>query len=544
MTNEERKPIKLFIAYSSKDEELYKELESHLKKLKTSGHIDSWYERKIVGEEWDRVISDKLDAANIVLMLISPSFLVSDYFYEEEAKKVFVLYQDGKVELIPVILRDTNLGDTSFAGLEVLPSNGKAVTNPYWRDRGDAFKDIREGLLKTLKNIINPSEDISITQDKEAFPNCIKQLSIKNFQCIRRLILSEIPVDAQWVFITGENGDGKTALLQALCIGLLGNEDKEANDLLKKDPNTRIEIEFKQNSHNALCRFYKEKGNWKREMAGIAAETPIKIIGYGVTRLNIQAENIDEKHKKQNPAYSLYHETKGNFQNIEKWLKDEYLANKQQETVKIKEVKRVLKKLMPNIESIILEVDGVFYKEKGFKAEFYQISSGSKSIVAMVGDLLIRLFSLQPDVEKVSEFEGIVLIDELDLHMHPKWQKNLPGLLSEIFPGIQFWVTTHSIVPFMNAPANSVFFTLTRTEEGANAARLDIDMKNLLPNTLISSPLFGIEDFISPYADDFRTEYLYSDILKNKELNRKLEEAAKKFNLPKSFFDPSDASDL
>jgi hypothetical protein len=90
----------------------------------------------------------------------------------------------------------------------------------------------------------------------------------------------------------------------------------------------------------------------------------------------------------------------------------------------------------------------------------------------------------------------------------------------------------------MEAPLNSVFLLVTRTEEqGTAVEKLDIDVKNLLPNTLISSPLFGIEDFISSHADDFRTEYLYEDVLKNKDSRRKLEELAEKIELPQSFTD-------
>jgi hypothetical protein len=86
----------------------------------------------------------------------------------------------------------------------------------------------------------------------------------------------------------------------------------------------------------------------------------------------------------------------------------------------------------------------------------------------------------------------------------------------------------------MKAPFNSIFLKVTRTpEKGTAIEKLEIDIKNLLPNTLISSPLFDIEDFISPHADDFRTEYLYSEILTNDDLQREFERVAKKFKLPK-----------
>ena len=536
MTEENVKTTKLFISYSTKDEALYKELETHLLKLKSSGSLHSWYDRKIIGEKWDQVISDKLETSDIVLLLVSPNFLNTDYFYESEVKRAVELHQEGRLELIPVILREADIGDTPIAKLETLPPQGMSVTSSYWENKNQAFSVVVEALRIALKKIINPTKDIFFKRGQKAFSNCIKQFTIKNFQCIRKLNLDEIPVDAQLVFITGENGDGKTALLQALAAGLLGNDDKEANHLLEEE--TRIEIEFKHNNSNQINRLYKENKQWVCKKEGKEKDSMVRVLGYGVTRLNIMTREAEEKLAEKNPAYSLYHETQGNFQNIETWLKDKYLENSLTESPLLSNVKNILVRLLPNIDSIDIKGKDVVYREKGFDARYFQVSSASKMIITMIGDMVKQFNKAQPAVEKISDFEGIVLIDELDLHLHPQWQMKLPGLLSEIFPGIQFWVTTHSIVPFMEASLNSVFLTLTRSKDkGTAVEKLDIDVKNLLPNTLISSPLFGIEDFISSHADDFRTEYLYADVLKNKELHKKLEEMAKRIKLPQSLSD-------
>jgi predicted ATP-binding protein involved in virulence len=540
MTGEYVGMSKLFIAYSAKDEALYKELETHLQELKASGYLHSWFERKIIGEKWDGIISDKL-VSDIVLLLVSPNFLATPYIHESEVKEAVKLHLEGKLELIPVLLRETDLGGTPIAELETLPPQGMSVTSPNWENKNQAFGMVTEGLRIALKKIINPTEDLFMQGEKKPFPNCIKQFAIKNFQCIRKANLDEIPVDAQWVFITGDNGDGKTALLQALALGLLGNEDKEANHLLKDD-STRIEIEFKHNKHDQINRFYKEKEQWTLKKNGNEKNAPFKLLGYGVTRLNIMTREAESQNAEKNPAYSLYNETQGDFRNIETWLKDNSSKDSNTEPPLVTDVKNLLIGLLPNIDSIDIKYKAdikdktVVYHEKGFEAGYLQVSSAGKMIIAMIGDMVKRFINAQPGVEKVADFEGLVLIDEFDLHLHPKWQKKLPGLLSRVFPKIQFWVTTHSIVPFMGAPLNSVFLTLNRTKEmGTTVEKLDIDVKNLLPNTLISSPLFGIEDFISSQADDFRTEYLYEEVLKNKELHRKLEEMAEKIDLPPSF---------
>jgi len=86
------------------------------------------------------------------------------------------------------------------------------------------------------------------------------------------------------------------------------------------------------------------------------------------------------------------------------------------------------------------------------------------------------------------------LIDELDLHLHPKWQRKLPKLLSNVFPNIQFIASTHSVIPFLGAPENSVFLKVNRSQaQGITIERIDIDISNLLPNSLLTSPLFDLE---------------------------------------------------
>jgi predicted ATP-binding protein involved in virulence len=123
-----------------------------------------------------------------------------------------------------------------------------------------------------------------------------------------------------------------------------------------------------------------------------------------------------------------------------------------------------------------------------------KLASGHKNIIAMIGDMLIRFYAKQPEVIEPQYFCGIVLIDELDLHLHPKWQRQLPKLLSNVFPNVQFIASTHSVIPFLGAPENSVFLKVNRSQEqGITVERINIDISNLLPNSLLTSPLFDLE---------------------------------------------------
>jgi len=125
-----------------------------------------------------------------------------------------------------------------------------------------------------------------------------------------------------------------------------------------------------------------------------------------------------------------------------------------------------------------------FEKEPGTENQYYvpvpfsQLSASHKSIIAMIGDMIKRLTDNQPDITSLKELSGIVLIDELEAHLHPKWQYHFPGLLSKIFPNIQFIASTHSAIPFLGSPENSVFLKLNRSiEKGIWVEQINLDKK-------------------------------------------------------------------
>lgn len=90
-----------------------------------------------------------------------------------------------------------------------------------------------------------------------------------------------------------------------------------------------------------------------------------------------------------------------------------------------------------NKPTMILEKNGEEY-------DINQLSQGEKSLLALVGDIARRLVILNPSLDNPLEGEGVVMIDEVDLHLHPKWQHDLIDNLVKTFPKVQFILTTHS----------------------------------------------------------------------------------------------------
>jgi TIR domain len=120
-------PVNVFFSYSHKDEKLRDKLAVHLSALQRQQVITSWHDRKIsAGAEWAQAIDDNLNAADIILLLISADFLASDYCYDIEMQRAIDRHEAGEARVIPIILKPTDWSGTPFGKFQVFPRNAKA----------------------------------------------------------------------------------------------------------------------------------------------------------------------------------------------------------------------------------------------------------------------------------------------------------------------------------------------------------------------------------------------------------------------------------
>lgn len=146
------KSIKVFCAYSHEDEELRDHLEKHLSSLKRPGVIEVWHDRRIgAGREWEGQIDEHLNAADIILLLISSDFIASDYCYDVEMTRAMERYKVKEALVIPIILRSVDWEGTPFVGLQALPKNATAVT--LWENQDEAFTNIAKGIRRTVEDL-------------------------------------------------------------------------------------------------------------------------------------------------------------------------------------------------------------------------------------------------------------------------------------------------------------------------------------------------------------------------------------------------------
>ncbi len=151
-------PIKIFCCYAHEDEQLLNKLKAHLRPMQRQGLIVVWHDRDITaGTEWELEINQRLNEAEIILLLISPDFMDSDYCYGKEMKRAIERHERGEARVIPVILRSVYWQSTPFHKLQALPIDSNPVKS--WLDEDVAFFNVAEGIREVVELLLLRMKD-------------------------------------------------------------------------------------------------------------------------------------------------------------------------------------------------------------------------------------------------------------------------------------------------------------------------------------------------------------------------------------------------
>lgn len=377
--------------------------------------------------------------------------------------------------------------------------------------------------LKTEKAYIPPQ----ITLKKDL---AIASFKVTNFHGITYSEIKDLPASARWIILTGRNGYGKTSVLQAIAAGLYGNYDESGRELVPDNAFVGI-------SYYAMGELVSTDSRAPRTESA-DKKLNHELATYGSSRLQVTANVSSDTIEKQiPPTYSLFNPD-GLLLNVEQLL----TGSKPYSPGFFDQLVDLFKALIPQLDRIEIKTEKripqIRYFEKDDNGKpiteseglsFSQLAAGFRNIIAMIGDLVYRLSSNQ-EVENLRDLQGIVLIDEFELHLHPIYQKLLPEVLTELFPHIQFIVSTHSPIPLLGIPKGTgvvLLHVLRSAETGIMVERLDIDFSTLTPNAILSSPIFGFHDLIPDSKPDdqmVRTEDEFNDVIANKNLRKNITE--------------------
>ena len=316
----------------------------------------------------------------------------------------------------------------------------------------------------------------------------IDKVSIKNFFSIKELDLNDLKSKKE-IYIVGENGDGKTLLLQAIAISLQGITNGEVFNLTEstKEKFSLTTLDSFNRSYRIDEKVYKFRIPYSN------------FIAYGASRNNYC------QLKEDTTGYLTLFSGEYDLKSPTTWL--QYLDYSEQKensnVVTVAEAKELLQHLLNSDIQIDISPDKVIFTEKGSEVSFDQLSAGYKGVITIICDLISRLSEKQ-QVEKIADFQGVVLIDEVELHLHPKWQYSFMNKLRETFPLIQFIVTTHSPTVLLGAGMEAVYYQIYK-EEGVVKISEQKEVKNDFLND-IQSNIFGFdvneERINNPSEDD------------------------------------------
>lgn len=144
-------PLRVFISYSYEDVDSIEKINQHLSGLEHENLISVWTPENILpGEDWLKAVSNHLEEADIILLLISLAFLASK-FSHHIIEQALECSEAGKARVIPIILRPCNWQDTLLGKLKALPKNAKPIST--WESQDEAFLNVVQGIRQVIDSL-------------------------------------------------------------------------------------------------------------------------------------------------------------------------------------------------------------------------------------------------------------------------------------------------------------------------------------------------------------------------------------------------------
>lgn len=155
--------LKVFLSYSHKDETFKEELDEHLSSLKRKEIIEVWNDRKIVaGTSWENDIFDNLREADLILCLLSSSFLASNFCMEKEFKIAIERHKKNEAIIIPIVIRPCDWM-SDMGNIQATPKDGLAIAK--WDNKDEAYMNVVNSIKTTISHILDQKEEkISLEQ--------------------------------------------------------------------------------------------------------------------------------------------------------------------------------------------------------------------------------------------------------------------------------------------------------------------------------------------------------------------------------------------
>ncbi len=369
-------------------------------------------------------------------------------------------------------------------------------------------------------------ESIGLEALKPAAP-VLASLELENVGLHRALSL---PLDPGWNILLGDNGTGKTSILRAVAIAMLGedvNANAAATNLLRAQSSVgKIVIETRGDARASYTSTLHGESSGVRVIA--RQRTPLEekrllVLGFpavrGVsTRVLAGAKGFESGAPSAADVLPLaMGAIDPRIDDVRQWVINRWVEAQTRRagdhTNRLKVIEQyfeTLEKMTPGTRWRFSRVDPsrwvVLVHTDDGEVPLERLSQGIISIVGWVGTLLYRLFDAFPDSDDPARERALVLIDEIDAHLHPEWQRRLVPLMKEHFPTLQVLAATHSPLIVSSLSRDEVK-VLVREAQGVVVRELSEDPGLLRADQVLTSDAFGLDTTLSERALRLREEH-------------------------------------
>lgn len=341
----------------------------------------------------------------------------------------------------------------------------------------------------------------------------IEYIHIKNFKSIDdlRIDFKEEELNKKfWLFLLGENGVGKSSILQAIAVGLKLDRkliEPLIKSLIKKGKRTAEIIIKERNSENIIQTKLVRKTNSIEQTGNFNSY----LIGYGSLRLSVdEIKNNSQKDTSKISYQNLFKPTKA-LNDVTKWLRSIH----KNDIDFFDRIAFSIKQLLPHDKSDTdLSIKNGEIVLGDSETLFAELSDGYKSTITLAIDIMMKLSDAQSDMKVMS---GIVLIDELGNQLHPRWQMRIVGQLREVFPNINFIISTHHPLCLRGAERNEILLLKNIDNQVVTNTELP-DPASLRVDQILASEFFGLSSLVDPDIEARFNRY-YELLAKNNDIN-------------------------
>jgi energy-coupling factor transporter ATP-binding protein EcfA2 len=345
---------------------------------------------------------------------------------------------------------------------------------------------------------------------------------------------------AGWTVLTGDNGSGKSTLLKAVALALAYNyrgilQPSLRGWLRTGEAKARIELQVVESSGGrdaALIEIGKPTRVGGIEMPDAMGTFPSNTdgwfcCGYGPFR-RISGASKDVSEMMVIPVVerlvTLFQET-ASLAEADRWLRDlnyKKLEGKNKAAETLALVLELLnEEFLPNqVRVERVDSDGLWLKDsKDNDLSWSDMSDGYRAALALLTDILRHMINAHSTDDLTGRDadgclflkpSGVVLIDEIDAHLHPEWQREIGFWLKKRFPNIQFIVTSHSPLICQAADPNGLFVLPEPGSDEPARALTPEEYQEVIssrPDTILRSAAFGLQNTRSPVAVEARSAY-------------------------------------